>query len=705
MPVDPIRILLETAGDENARRLKGALDQLEQQLLADVQAFGRFDEASLKANAALNAQAQQVAAARENLEKWLSSYTRVGNAASGVNASLIHSSRVFQDFFGAGGFQRLPSALGAISNNMEQLIPALQKLGGQSLGTLLGALWGPAGLIAAITVLTAMPWSTIYEKLKGLFDIKPADEYLNRLDGLKARLRDLGDKKTVIRFEGEKEQLEETIARIKEAKDDLAKAFGRQTEAEQAAGKATQEALFGAPERREATTAAMAEHVQRRVSELGTDAIVHTLQATIEQTTKRLESAARGEMPGFGLEQIAAESGARARAQQQLQEIEHRRAMAADAARREFEGLQREATKGVGASQEEARRRLTEILGRSVQPEARKAAGIIGAPEFAIQAALGDKGIEAAEKVSEKMEQYADAFDKAARAIQQQQDKEEDDNAKAVERVRAAMDKRQEAFEDEAKATRDRAAKALEERHPEIGVIAEQALTKLAGVRAPGERDIATVVTQAQRYLESRGERGPGVGVAATDIVSKAVEARAARISGMVDIPAQDRELRLRQQLTEERDKFSEATKAEREAEQESKRSSRERVQSLEKQYGAYAPEIEAGALQGFAPQAMTAMLAGQIRAETGAPIGEAQKAASEVVKDATNKAAEAVNRFRGKGDDVFTAVGHAMEELFMQNQQSAARFAQWETKFNMFAAGVRQTRSQTPFNRTFGNR
>jgi hypothetical protein len=101
----------------------------------------------------------------------------------------------------------------------------------------------------------------------------------------------------------------------------------------------------------------------------------------------------------------------------------------------------------------------------------------------------------------------------------------------------------------------------------------------------------------------------------------------------------------------------------------------------------------------------MAAQLAGQIRAETGVPVAEAQKAASEIVKDATTKAGEAVNRFRDKGDDVFAAVGHAMEELFMQNQQSAARFAQWESKFNMFAAGVKQTRGQTPFNRTFGNR
>lgn len=703
MPVDPIRILLETAGDENARRLKGALDQLEQQLLADVQAFGRFDEASLKANAALNAQAQQVAQARENLEKWLTSYNKVGSASKGVNESLINSSRVFQDFFGAGGLQRPADGLRAISNNMEQLIQSFSKLSGQGLGALLGSLWGPAGLIAAITVLTALPWGAIYDKLKGLFKIEDADRFNSRLDELQHRLKEIGDKKTVVKFEGEKEQLEETIARIKQMRDELAKAFGKQTEAEQAVGKAAQQAAFGTPERREATTAAMAESIERRVAQTGIARLMAPLEQVIVQGEKRIEEVrrtGRAEMRGGRIiepEQIIGEeTAAMEKARAELERLRRRMAREADEARREFEGLQHEMTMGVGPSQEQARRRFAEILGRSAQAEARKAGAEIGAPEFAIQAALGPEGEKAADKVAEKMEEYAEAFDKASKAIQQQADKQEDEDAKAVERVRAAMDRREEAFEDEAKASRDRAAKATLERHPEIGVIAEQALTGLAGTRAPTERDISTVVTQAQRYLEARGEKGAGT--AAAEVVAKAVEARAARISGMVDVPVQDRELRLRQQLADERAKFSAPTK-------EQVESGRDRLRAIEKQYGAYAPEIEAGALRGFAPQIMAAQLAGQIRAETGVPVAEAQKAASEIVKDATTKAGEAVNRFRDKGDDVFAAVGHAMEELFMQNQQSAARFAQWESKFNMFAAGVKQTRGQTPFNRTFGNR
>ena len=240
-----IKVLLQTAGTEKVAQLETELRNLEEQLRSNVTAFGNFDAAALKANAALMQGADAIAQKKEELEDYIRSQKHLAEAQSATSRAAIEMSRVFQDFFSGGGFARPADALRAISNNIEGMSLSFANLSKVGLGGVLSSLWGPGGIILGLTVLSQINWDWLAKKISSIFDYEAADRFTSHVAQLEKKLEDIKNKKINVEFTGQAKQLEAEIARVNALLEKHRKEFERQVKPEAEAGEDVERLRIG----------------------------------------------------------------------------------------------------------------------------------------------------------------------------------------------------------------------------------------------------------------------------------------------------------------------------------------------------------------------------------------------------------------------------------------------------------------------------
>lgn len=590
---------MQTAGTEKVAQLEAELRNLEEQLRTNVAAFGSFDAAALKANAALMQGADAIAKKKEELEDYIRSQKHLAEAQSVTSRATIEMSRVFQDFFSGGGFARPADALRAISNNIEGMTLAFSNLSKVGLKGVLSSLWGPGGLILGLTVLSQIDWKWLSEKISSIFNPEAIDTYVSHVEQLQKKLDDIKDKKVTVEFTGQAKQLEAEIARIKAIHDKfLQEMEKKQVKPEAQLGADIERLLVGEKGERRPLRAAVESEFATRAG-LPRAAALEAEKKRFEEISKerKLLEQEWKDFPGeLGLADITRYKNLRreeVKSRKELVKLQQEQTKLIGKAQEEFEKLALEAVQASGETQKIARERLIKIFQESKVP------GAPGLAQQLIRAASQSFAKFEEKELNAALKEMLDAQTRRAEARHPEMAIEAerrmfeggagplvtDEMKKAVaDGLEAGLTKAGErAPHEAARAIAEKAAGGLEARfaaHPglpqeeqrsKVEVDLTKAMAKLAGIeeskhpemileaeRRLLEKSAGAVVPEELRKaiavglepeLAKRGEREPGL--AARMIAEKAGEGLEARFAAREGLPADERRRKVEADLTE----------------------------------------------------------------------------------------------------------------------------------------------------------